>query len=93
MTTLDALRDQLNRLIETAAADINEIQQQQSLNASRLAEHAAAQAFRAGEQNGRTIEQTRCLAILDQHLASLTPASGSHLALSLCRQAILCPNG
>lgn len=56
-TTLDRLRTQLADLIETAAADTLEIQQQQQQHQDRLIQHATDQAFRAGEENGRMLER------------------------------------
>ena len=74
---LDTLRHQLNALIETAAADLLEIQAAQDAG------------FKAGDQNGRTLERARCLSIVDHIQVDLKPDGFASPAVTMIRERIV----
>lgn len=85
---LDTLRHQLNGLIETAAADLIEIQTANDHQRARLIQAARDEGFRAGTQNGRTLERARCLSIIDHIQTEIQPDGFASTAMHTTRSAI-----
>lgn len=86
---LDTLRHQLNGLIETAADDLLEIQAANEHQRARLIQAAQDAGFKAGDQNGRTLERARCLSIVAHIQVDLQPDGFASPAVTLIRERII----
>lgn len=86
---LDTLRHQLNGLIETAAADLLEIQAANEHQRARLIQAAQDAGFKAGDQNGRTLERARCLSIVDHIQTAIQPDGFASPAVAMIRASIM----
>ena len=86
---LDTLRHQLNGLIETAAADLLETQAANEHQRARLIQAAQDAGFKAGDQNGRTLERARCLSIVDHIQVDLKPDGFASPAVAMIRERII----